>query len=533
MKATKESTDEKPPLRAAGDSSQRSGGGAIGSALIVLTMLLLGRLGGLVRDLIVAPIFGAGVEVDALVAARTVPELVLTLVTAGAVSAGFLPGLSYLSGGEEELPEEGVTAISVIANWLLAATVGVAVLGVLCPEPLIRLVTPGLSSEVVILAARLLRILAPVVVLVTVAALLGAYFNFRNRFALPSARALVINATVVLLTLVLAEEVGIAAVALGWTLGALLQVVLLWIPARNLGIQYSPAFDPRLQHVGYLWTLIAPVLLSQVLLYGRFLVERQFASWLPGGALAYLNYAYRIGTAPMLIVANAVTTAYLPTFSRHFARGANSEFGRTIVQSMSLLLLGICPFAVVFVVLPEPVVALLLQHGAFTASDTKATAVLLRWYTLTLLAASLLALCSQVVYAQRRGALPLKAIGIGVGVQVAVSALTIRALGAQGVALGTGVGLVASAVILGFLAAPRLPGNVWAPLRSRLGRIGTAVAGMAAVTWMTPEAPESLELLAPVVAGGLTYVGILMALRMPELRRVGDLLSWMRERVRS
>ncbi len=497
-------------------------------------MLLLGRIGGLVRDLIVAPLFGAGSEVDALVAARTVPDLILTLVTAGAVSSGFLPGLTYLSRGEDRLPEEGVRAISVLANWLLLATLALSLLGALVPRLLVRLVAPGLDAGVESLAGRLLRIMVPVIVLVTIAALLGAYFNFRGRFALPSARALVTNLTIVLLALALSRRLGVAAVALGWTAGAAVQVGLMLAASRRVGVQYRPAFALSTPHVGYLWRMILPVVLSQVLLYGRFLVERQFASWLPVGALAYLNYAYRIGTAPMLIVANAITTVYLPLFSRQVARGESEGLTGSFAQSLSLLLLGVCPFVAVFVILPEPVIATLLQHGAFGAADSAATARLLRWYALTLLASSLLALCLQVLYAHHRGARSLVAVGTGIVVQIASTAALVGRFGVDGVALATGIGLSASVVVLVALLSPSLPEGVWRELGPRVAKIVVAAAAMAGVLGAVVRLVPSSRLVLPLLAGGVTYAVVLEVLRVPELamvhRKLREVREWLSSR---
>ncbi len=504
----------------------------IGSAAVVAVMLLLGRLGGLVRDLIVAPLFGAGVEVDALVAARTVPDLVLTLVTTGAVSAGFLPGLFHLSKGEGRVPPEGVRAISVVANWLLLGTAAIALLGLLFPRTWIRLVTPGLDGQVEELAAHLLRVMVPVIVLVTVAALLGAYFNFRGRFALPSARALVTNVTVVALTLALARRIGITAVALGWTAGALVQVGLMAVASRSVGVQYRPAsLSLRTPHVGYLWKMVVPVVVSQCLLYGRFLVERQFASWLPAGSLAYLNYSYRIGTAPMLIVANAITTVYLPVFSKQVARADLKGLQDSIVQSVSMLLLGVFPFVVAFVALAKPIISLLLQHGAFGAADTAATARLLQWYTLTLVGSSLVALCLQILYAQHRGSRSVLAVGAGIVVQVVATALLVGRLAVDGVAISTGLGLMASFGLLVVALSGTLSKGLWSTLAWRLLKIASAAAAMAVVLYGTRSLAHGAGVIVPLAIAGGIYLVALKLLRVPELETMlTRVLSFTRRR---
>lgn len=498
------------------------------SAVLVVVMLLLGRFGGLVRDLIIAPLFGAGAEVDALVAARTVPELLLALVTAGAVTSGFLPALSYLSKGGSRLPDEGVKAISVVANWLLTLTVLLTLCGWLFPGALVDLVTPGLDPERHQAAASLLRVIMPVTVLVTAAAILGAWLNFRGHFALPSARAVVTNVTIIAFTLVLGRSLGIVSVAIGWVAGAFLQVVLLVPAARRSGAQYRWSLDLRGQHTLEICRIIAPIVLAQLLLYGRVLVERQFGSWLPAGDLAYLSYAYRIGTAPMMIVTNAIITVFLPVFSARATVGDQAGLRAAMGQSIRLMVIGTLPFVVVFSVLPGPTIRVLMEHGAFGPSDTATTATLLSWYAVALVGASFTMLLSQIFYAQRKGPLALFAVTVGLVVQVGVTALLIPSFEARGVAVGTALGFVASALVLAAILARSLAASpgAWKPIReARL--LGPAV-GMFVLFLAVDPTLEALGFSPSPMAryglsvglGMLLYATILWRLEIPEVAQL-------------
>lgn len=498
---------------------------AVGSALVVSVLLLAGRLGGLLRDLIVAPLFGTGPGVDALVAARTVPELFLVLATAGAISSGLLPALSRFSRGSQVLPAEGVRAISVLVNWLILLTILFTAAGLAFPESLINAVTPGLDPERERTAITLLRVMLPATVFVTLAAILGAYYNFKGHFALPSARAAVTNVVIVVLTVMLAESMGVASVAFGWSLGALLQLVLLLAVVRRVGVQYSFSFDLRAPQVGPLIRTIAPVLAAQFLLYGRVLLERQFASWLPAGDLARLNYAYRIGTAPMLIIANAITTVYLPLFSTHAAGGDRERLSASVGQGVRLLLVGIVPFAVVFAVMPTETVRTLLEHGGFAGADTAATARLLAWYTVTLIGASAAALLAAVFYALGSGTAAMVAMAGGLAVQAAVTASLIGSFGAVGVAIGTGAGLMTSTLLLGRRLRKQLGGaaiGLGAGYSLKIAAAAAALAGTVAATrWGLVAADFGLPgwglYGAALSAGGAVYFGVLWWTRIPEV----------------
>jgi len=506
----------------------RTGSAATISAMVVLVVLVLGRVGGLVRDLVVAPLFGAGAEVDALVAARTVPELFLALVTSGAVTAGFLPALSYLSGGKDRLPADGVKAISVISNWLVLITVFFAALGILFPRALLAVATPGIDGYTATRAAFFLRVMMPVVVLVTVAAIQGAHLNFHGRFALPMARVAVTNVTIILLTILFARSWGIVAVAVGWVIGAMLQLVILLPAMARLRVQYRLSFDLRADHVRYLAVLMLPIVLAQLLDYGRILVERQFGSLLPEGSLACLNYALRIGTAPVLIVVLSVSTVFFPLFSRLAASGDEHGLVRSIAQSFRLSILGISPFLVVFSIFPDSTVSLLLGHGAFGAEDIAITARLLRWYSLTLVGASVTAMLSQVLYAEKRGGAALAAAAAGVAVQVVATVLTVSSLGVVAVPIGTGLGYFTTSLVLATRVKARLPLRRDQWTSAMLDRVCSATL----IMWLAAFGMRRLGIAVgfPVrfpfsdvvafVCAGTLYVAMLWGFGIPEIRKI-------------
>jgi putative peptidoglycan lipid II flippase len=289
-----------------------------------------------------------------------------------------------------------------------------------------------------------------------------------------------------------------------------------------------------------LWIML-PILPTQLLLYGRTLAERQFGSWLPAGDLAYLNYSYRIGTAPMMFIANAIIVAYLPVISRKAAAGDQDGLRSSIVRGIRLMLLGTLPFAVVFVALPGETIGLLLEHGAFTATDTAATAGLLRWYTIALVAGSLSLLLSQAYFAQGKGGKALAAAAIGVATQFAVSAWWLPSHGATAVAVGTSVGFVATALVLSCLLTPFMLAGVddrgRALMRGALLLLPPVsmllvievTHRILATSWV-PSMPAVLGYIITLAAGAAVYTLAVWRLGVPEL---GLLLERLRSKFKS
>lgn len=502
----------------------------VGSTFVVVAVLLFGRLGGLIRELIVAPLFGAGAEVDALVAARTVPDLILIIATAGAVNSVIVPALSHLSGGQDDVSDDAWQAISVACNWLLVLALGITVLGVLFPQAFLALVASGLDPMRATLSAKLLQVMLPVTVLATASAILGALLNYRGYFGLPSSRAVIINGAIIAITLLFWRSLGIASVAVGWLVGAFLQFVILIPLATQSAIRYKLSLDPRGPGAKHVLGLMVPIFVSQLFFYGRYVVERWFASWLPEGSLAQLNYAYRISAIPWLILVNSVTTVYITTFSKQVADDNLSSLLRSFGQGLRIVAIGIAPCIAVFVGLARPTVQILLQRGAFGISDTLATASLLQWYGISLFAWSLVALFSQVCYAMRDGITPAVALGVGLVLQWASTVLLISRLGKLGVAIGTCVGLFSAVAVLIATLKRKLPmmeiSSGWAT--SMLARVLYAGLGMlflcillyGGLTKLVPAWPYWMSYSVSVGIGGTAYMAILWCFRVPEVRLV-------------
>jgi putative peptidoglycan lipid II flippase len=517
----------------------------LGSTFVVLVALLLGRLGGLIRELIVAPLFGASAEVDALIAARTVPDLILIVFTTGTINSVVVPALSHLSAGHDDVPDNAWQAVSAVCNWLLMLALGVTLIGLLFPQNFLALVTPGLDPIRVTEAARLLRIMLPMAVLATLGAIFGALLTFRERFGLPSSRAAIINASIIVSTLLFWKTLGIASVAVGWLVGALLQFLILVPLASRSAVHYRISLDFRVPGAKYVWGLMLPILVAQFLFYGRYFVERQFASWLPVGSLAQLNYAYRISSIPWFILANAVTTVYVTAFSKHSADNNLPSLLESLGQSLRIIAIGTIPCMVIFIGLAQPTIQILLQRGAFEASDTLAIAGLLQWYGISLLASSLIVLFSQVFYAMQDGITPVIALGTGVLLQWVSTAVLVPWFDTVGVVVGTCVGLFSTTVTLSVILKRKLPEvkTNWAT--SMLARVLYAGLGMflvctplyAGLTKLVPDWPFWMNYFISIGVGVAVYMVIIWSLQVPEIhlvfayarQRFGDIersLSW-------
>ncbi len=159
---------------------------------------------------------------------------------------------------------------------------------------------------------------------------------------------------------------------------------------------------------------------------------------------------------PHGLVAVAISLAVLPTLSRFSAAGDGEGFCRTLGQGLRLVLVLILPATLGLLVLAQPAIALLFEHGRFTAHDTFWTAWALRYYLIGLVFAAIDWPLNYAFYARQDTLTPALVGVFSVGVYLAVALLLIRPLGMRGLVLADSAKHFSHAVTMLFLTGRRI-----------------------------------------------------------------------------
>lgn len=361
------------------------------------------RVLGLAREMILSYLFGAGTAVDAFKIAIIVPRSLYDLLIGGHVNSALVPVLSDYAGRENrrELWELVNLLLGLVTVALLIMILGLEILAPL----IIRLVGGEASDQTIHTATDLLRVTAPALLFLSLFAVVSGMLYGLKRFRLPAFAATVFNGTIVASTIIFERQLGITAAALGWLIGAVVQLAIQYPDLRDAPLR--PRLRGALSHPGVrtIGLLYIPVLASLGL---DVLINRPFsynlASRTGEGNISYMDWATTLIQFPHGLVATAISIAVLPTLSQQAARAINEgldAFKNTLGFGLRLAITLILPATFGLFVLATPVVALLFQHGAFTASDTDATSLALRLYLIGLPFAAIDLLLVFAFYAQQ------------------------------------------------------------------------------------------------------------------------------------
>ena len=495
------------PTGAAGIRSSMN----LGRAFVTVSGLTaVSRVLGFLRDILFAAVLGTSTGADAFLVAFKLPNFFRRLFAEGAFNAAFVPMFAGMLEAEGRDRARRL-ASEILAVLLLVLAVATALFEIAMPWVMLAL-APGFADEPgkFALAVDLTRITFPYLMLISLVALFGGMLNSDGRFAAYAAAPILLNVCLVAAAsgAYFFEDIEAGrALAWGVAAGGVVQLLLVVAALRRAGL-LPHVVRPRLTaDVRRMLRRFGPAALGAGAVQVNLLIDLWVASFLPTGAISYLYYADRINQLPLGVVGIAVGTALLPLLSRQIEAkneaGANESQSRAVELTMALCL----PAAAALVAIAEPVVAALFERGAFTASDTAASAAALAAFATGLPAYVLIKVFAPGFFARGDTRTPLMVALAGVFSNVAIMLALIWSMGHVGIALAT----VGSAWINCGLLYLALRRRAWfrpdERLKRRLVRIVPATVTMTLVLLLAIRSvPES--------AGGGALPGLAIAIAL-------------------
>lgn len=492
------------------------------------------RLLGLVRQVVFGAYFGTGPEMDAYVAALRIPDTIFLVVAGGALGSAFIPLFTSRLARSETEPAWRLASAIVTLLLVLLIPISLACI-VLAPWLVRAFVAPALAPEVQARTVVLMRVMLLSPTIFGVSGIVMGVLNAHQHFLLPALAPIVYNLGLIVggiwggLT-----PLGTMGPAIGMVVGAAGHLLVQVPGLIRYGATFRPTLgldDPGVRQVGL---LVAPRVLGMAAAQVNLIVISNLASQLGPGAIASLDYAWRVMLLPQGVFAQAVGTAIFPTFSQQVALGQTRALQTTLINSLRTLIALTIPASVGMIVLGEPLIAVLFERGEFDAGSTQAVAFALSFFAIGLVGHSALEVLGRAFYAMHNTWIPAMTATVSVALNGALGLVLpsiFERAGAQplgGLALATATATLVESTILFGLIRRRVGAFDARPLISTTMRVGAASAGMALVLWMLRRwGPEAVLLQAGigVPLGVVVYGALAWLLRVDQLRSAVRMLS--------
>ena len=423
----------------------------------------LSRVLGLVRDSVIAHLFGATTAADAFNAAFRIPNLLRDLFAENALSAAFVP---VLTAQKEKGREAENRFASNILNTLIVIVGLITIAGVLASNSIAGIIAYGFEKVPgkVALTGRLTAVMFPFLLFIALGAWAMSVLNTKGSFFIPSLAPALFNIFSIVTPIALFAYLRgrgvdpVYGLAIGVTVGGLMQF-LVQVPSlfRN-GFRYRWFLSFKDPEFRRMMALFIPVAIGLSGSRINVFVNTMLVSSLAPGSLTWLNNAYRVMNLPLGLFGVAVGTVALPALSRLAVEKNTEAIRSTLFDSLRMVLLLTIPTSALIAFLAGPIVHVIYRHGSYTASDAAETAAILTVYMIGVPFVSALRNVAAVFYAHKDARWPMIASFVSVGINLAMNLSLMRVLGTLAFPLSATVAAVANVAIL----YAKLPGKIGA-----------------------------------------------------------------------
>jgi putative peptidoglycan lipid II flippase len=408
-----------PQTETAPDDKQKRAQHIVQSTALLMVLFGIAKAISLVQTVIIARFFGIGSEWDAYVTANRIPELIVILISGGALGHAFIPIFSgYLA---RDAKTDGYKLASHVVNVVFTLAIIISgIVFVFAPFLVRNVIASGFDDVTAIQTVNMMRLLLLGTIIFAVSGIFSGILHSHNHFLLPAVAPIMYDVGILFGVVFLLEPFGVYGVAIGTVLGAALHL-LVQVPGliRN-GVRWFPELglgDPELWRVA---RLMLPRIGGLFVFQFNFIVMTNIASRMGTGAVSALDWGWRLMQIPQTLIGTAMGIVIFPTLAA-FSEIEDKDGKRDAMSgALSFIMIASIPAAIGLILVGQPLLSL-LEGGAFDESATVLVYGTLRMFTLGLIVHSMLEVVARSFYADKDTYTPLWAALGGATINLVLS----------------------------------------------------------------------------------------------------------------
>jgi putative peptidoglycan lipid II flippase len=459
------------------------------SAATIGIAVMCSRILGLVREQVFAGLFGAGYAYDSFVVAFRIPNLLRDLFGEGALSAAFVTVFSaYDTNRTKE--DTWKLASNVLTFFLIFLSI-ITLMGIFFAGSIVSLLAPdfNLIEGKTALTVKLTQIMLPFLVFISLSAVIMGILNTKGRVFVPAIASSFFNLGSLIggtsLAFILPHfgHQAIVGMAIGTLIGGLLQLGIQIPSLLGTGFRYQPTLDLSDPGLRRILKLMIPATIGLSATQINIFINTNFAASCAEGSVSWLYYAFRLVQLPIGVFGVALSIAMLPVLAKQAAKKDIAEMKKTMVSSLTMVFALTLPATAGLIILSEPIIRLIFEHGAFTPRDTLATSQTLALYSIGLFAYSANKILVPAFYAIDKTRYPVIASFLAIIANIIIINLTIDRFQHLAIAFSTSCTMLINFLFLIVVLYINLNGFSLADLGKGLIKIIFATLGLTCLLW--------------------------------------------------
>ncbi len=350
------------------------------STFIVSAMTMLSRVLGLVRDMVLLTVFGAGKDFDTFVVAFRIPNFFRRLFAEGAFSQAFIPVLTEYK--TQRLHAEVQILISRVFGCLLTVMSLLTLVAMIAAPAIIYVYAPGFHNDAAKfdLAVDMFRLTIPYLLFMSLTAFASSILNSYGSFSTPAFAPVLLNIAMIAGAWWLSPHMAEPIMALGWAVvvAGILQLAIQIPELWRKKLLIPPKVDFKHEGVERILKLMLPALFGVSVTQINLLLNTIWASFMQDGSVSWLYSAERMTELPLGLIGVAIGTVILPSLSARKAEQDQEKFKAMMDWAARVIVLVGVPASIALFMLSTPIIQALFQRGAFDLRDTQMTAMALQ-----------------------------------------------------------------------------------------------------------------------------------------------------------
>ena len=351
------------------------------SAALISITELVGKSLGIVRSIVVAALFGASAQLDAVVMALTVPSLMYGFLHKG-FEGVMVPTLSRMESTHAEGEKRRVLWTSFHLTLLAAA---VLTLVGLATAPLwLEVLLPGFTTEARREVLDLVPWVMPMLIFQAIASWAIGFLHFKRRFIAPALASSANNVAIIAVVTLLYSGQGAVALAIANLCAAAAQVLVLFPALFRACPRYEPVMDWKDPEIGAAAGAMVPVLLGFAAVQMNVVVDRAVASFLAAGSISALYFANRVMLLTRQLFGQPLITVLYPEMAQQDSGGGSGAMVELTRRGLVALSITVVPISLLLALLGARTVAVFFERGAFTPENSALTSEALFYYSFSI-----------------------------------------------------------------------------------------------------------------------------------------------------